>query len=352
MSWFRRKVKPPVTVRIWNDWYPYKKAYVIQGFWELAQKGEVKLELVDYAELEKAGAPVPTGGVYDSHKNMVVFQMVPGGGRPVNAVYDCNDLYYKIPSALLRWSSLYFKSNYQAEYLRTGRLLKGEYWEAQRFRGECLPEPLEVGEAVKCRPCSFSMCLTDSPEKNRRYLKRLEGLWSRTPPSRKKHDVFYLGSYWGARQRMMDSLVVLLDREGVRWLGGLVQAETPLPKAVAHHCHASVGQELWGRMAAAARLPLMERGLDGCMSYKPAHYCLIGAPFAAMKFLANFWTPMRAGVNYVQVADDFSDVGKWIREISDDQLTEMGSRNLAFWHEVLCPEATARYMLREALNVE
>ena len=48
MGWLKGAVPPPLTVRMWNDWYPYKKAYVIQGFWELAQKGEVNLELVDY----------------------------------------------------------------------------------------------------------------------------------------------------------------------------------------------------------------------------------------------------------------------------------------------------------------
>ena len=352
MNWFRRKANPPVTVRIWNDWYPYKKAYVIQGFWELAQKGEVKLELVDYGELEKAGAPAPSGGVYDSHKNMVVFQMVLGGGRPVNAVYDCNDLYYKIPNTLLRWADLYFKSNFQPDYLRTGQLLKGPYWESLRFRSECLPEPLDLQEATKCRPCSFSMHLTDSPEQNQRYLRRLEGCWQRTRPEQKRYDVFYLGSYWGPRQHLMDALVEQLKQEKLVWLGGLVETDKPLPAHVACFGHPPVEQKEWGRMAAEARLPLMERGLDGCMSYKPAHYCLIGAPFAAMEFLSNFWLPMKEGKNYFRVAEDLSGAGALFRGVLPDQLAEMGRRNQMFWHEVLCPEATARYMLREALNVE
>ncbi len=349
--WFvTPKTPPPVTVRIWNDWYPYKKAYVIQGFYELGLKREVRMDLVDYGELERAGAPVPTTDDYNSHKNLVLFQIVLGGGRTVNAVYDCNDLYYKIPNALLRWSDLYFKSNYQSEYLRTGQLLKGPYWDSQRFRAECLPEPLDLKEAPKCRPCSFSMHLTDSPERNRRYLRRLEGSWQRTAPARKRHDVFYLGSYWGARQTVMDALVKQLAHGDIRWLGGLVEAGTPLPAAMVRYLHKSVGQEQWGKMAASARLPLMERGLDGCTSYKPAHYCLIGAPFAAMEFLSNFWLPMRAGTNYFQVDNDFGNLGELLRGISDKQLVAMGERNLAFWHEVLCPEATARYILREALR--
>ena len=352
MSWLTRKTNPPVTVRMWNDWYPYKKAYVIQGFWELAQKGEVKLELVDYAELEKEGAPKPSNDVYDSHKNMVVFQLSLGGGRPVNVVYDCNDLYYKIPAALLKWADLYFKSNHQPEYLRTGQLLQGAYWDSLRFRPECLPEPLDLVEARKCRPCSFSMHLTDSPERNHRYLRRLEGLWQRTRPEQKKYDVFYLGSYWGPRQRLMDALVAELKRENLSWLGGLVETDKPLPPPVACFGHSSVEQSQWGRMAAAARLPLMERGLDGCMSYKPAHYCLIGAPFAAMEFLSNFWLPMKRGINYFCVAEDMSGAGRLFRDVGNDQLVEMGMRNHAFWHEVLCPEATARYMLRETMKVD
>jgi hypothetical protein len=345
-----RKAPPPVTVRMWNDWYPYKKAYVIQGFYELGLKREVHLDLVDYGELERAGAPAPSMDAYNSHKNMVVFQIRLGRGRTVNAVYDCNDLYYKIPNALLNWADLYFKSNYQPEYLRTGHRLKGSYWDSLHFRAECLPEPLDVKETHKCRPCSFSMLLTDSPERNRRYLRKLEGAWRRTSPGRKRHDVFYLGSYWGPRRRLMDALVDQLEREDIRWLGGLVEAGSPLPAAMVKYRHESVGQEQWGKMAAAARLPLMERGLDGCVSYKPAHYCLIGAPFAAMEFLSNFWTPMRAGTNYFRVDDDFGNVGELIRGVSDDQLAEMGDRNLAFWHEVLCPEATARYILREAMR--
>lgn len=345
------KRQPPITLRMWNDWYPYKKAYVLQGFVELSRKREVKIDWVEYSDLQRAGAPAPVEGIYQSHKNMVVFQIQWSGGRPVNVVYDCNDLYYKIPNSLLRWSDLYFKSNYQAEYLKTGHLLRGPYWESLRFREECLPEPLDVKESHKCRPCSFSMHLTDSPERNRRYLRRLEGAWQRIPPARKRHDLFYLGSYWGSRKPLMDALVAQLEKENLRWLGGLVEAETPLPESMRAYRHASVSQEAWGRLASAARLPLMERGLDGCMSYKPAHYCLIGAPFAAMKFLSNFWVPMRAGINYIQVDEDFGNVGELIRGISNEQLVEMGRRNLAFWHEVLCPEATARYILREAMRV-
>lgn len=345
-----RKRVPPVTVRIWHDWYPYKKAYVLQGFYELSRKREVRLDWASYADFERDGAPPPTTDVYQSHKNMVVLQLRWGRGCVVNVVYDCNDLYYKIPNSLLRWSDLYFKSNFQPDYLQSGRPLDGHYWKSLRFREECLPEPLDIQEAGKCRPCSFSMHLTDSPARNRRYLQRLEGAWQRTRPSQKKYDVFYLGSYWGARRHLMDALARQLEDEKLRWLGGVVEAETQLPDSMAGRRHDPVGREEWGMMAAAARVPLMDRGLDGCTSYKPAHYCLIGAPFAAMQFMSNFWVPMRDGVNYIRVDDDFKNVGSLIRDISDEQLVEMGSHNLTFWHEVLCPEATARYIVREALQ--
>ena len=142
-----------------------------------------------------------------------------------------------------------------------------------------------------------------------------------------------------------------MERGGLRWLGGLVEAGTPLPENRIRHRHPAVGAEAWARMAASARLPLMERGLDGCMSYKPAHYSLLGAPFASMDFLSNFWMPMQAGTNYFRVDDDFGNVGELFRNVTDEQLLEMGRRNLAFWREVLCPEATARYMLRESLQI-
>jgi hypothetical protein len=343
MWYLTGKSTPPVTVRMWNDWYPYKKAYVIQGFYELDLKREVHLDLVDYGVLERAGAPPPSSDAYNSHKNMVLFQIHWGGGRTVNVVYDCNDLYYKVPNVLLRWADLYFKSNFQPEYLRTGQMLKGPYWDSLEFRAECLPEPLDVAETHKCRPCSFSMYLTDSPEWNRRYLRRLEGAWRRTSPGDKLHDMFYLGSYWGPRQHLMDALVEQLEQKKIHWLGGLVEAGMPLPARIVKYRHESVGPEQWGNMAAAARLALMERGLDGCTSYKPAHFCLIGAPFAAMEFLSNFWMPMRAGTNYFCVDEDFGNVGELVRG--------MGDRNLTFWHEVLCPEATARYILREAIRM-
>jgi len=350
MGWLIRKELPPMTVRVWNDWYPYKKAYIIQGFWELARKGEVKLDLVDYGEFERAGAPQPSDDLYNSHKNMVVFQMQLGS-RTVNAVYDCNDLYYKIPKDLLQWADLYFKSHYQPDYLRTGQLLKGAYWDPLPFREECLPEPLDLASAHKCRPCSFSMVLTDSPERNLCYLRRLEGLWHRSSPARKRHDAFYLGSYWGPRRNLMDALVDQMERGSLRWLGGLVEAGTPLPEKMAKYRHKAIGPGEWARMAAATRLPLMERGLDGCVSYKPAHYCLIGAPFASMEFMSNFWLPMRSGINYFHLDDDFGNLGDLFGGISDEQLVGMGQRNLAFWRQVLCPEATARYMVREAFEV-
>jgi len=69
-----------------------------------------------------------------------------------------------------------------------------------------------------------------------------------------------------------------------------------------------------------------------------------------MELLANFWMPMRAGENYFRVDDDFGNVGGLFRDLTDERLVEMGRRNLAFWHEVLSPEATARYMVREALG--
>lgn len=341
--------EPPVKIRMWNDWYAYKKAYVLQGFYELAQKRKVAIEWVSYEDLQAAGAPAPVEGSYQSHHNMVIFQIFPGVKDPVNVVYDCNDIYYKIPNALLRWSHLYYKSNFQEQYLKTGERLTGDYWDSLTFRENCLPEPLDLEAAKKCRPCSFSMRLTKSPRKNRRYLDRMAGAWQRSSPAKKKHDIFYLGSYWGKRQNLMDNMVAQIEQGDLRWLGGLVESKIPLSGKMLAYKHPVVSHEEWGEMASRARLPLMERGLDGCMSYKPAHYCLIGAPFVTMELLSNFWIPLRAGVNYLQIRDDFTDLAEIIQQITDEELLEMGRRNLAFWYEVLCPEATAHYILREAI---
>ena len=66
MTFLRGREVSPVRVRMWNDWYPYKKAYVIQGFYELDRKREVALELVEYEALEKLGAPSPSEDQYQS----------------------------------------------------------------------------------------------------------------------------------------------------------------------------------------------------------------------------------------------------------------------------------------------
>jgi hypothetical protein len=70
-------------------------------------------------------------------------------------------------------------------------------------------------------------------------------------------DVMKIISIVGARHNFMKIAPFCRALEG-----------TPLPEKMARYRHQPVEQEKWGWMAAASRLSLMERGLEGCMSIR------------------------------------------------------------------------------------
>jgi len=75
---------------------------------------------------------------------------------------------------------------------------------------------------------------------------------------------------------------------------------------------------------------------------------MLGWPFVAAEFHSNFHAPLLPGRNFLQVRDDFADLGDVISAASPEQLIEMGRANLDHWKNHISPLATARYMLREA----
>lgn len=344
---FASKQIPALTVRVWNDPYPYKKTFVIQGFYDLACENKVSLRLEPYEYFRALGAPEPDGAPYRSHKNIVLL-VIEDGRRSWKVVYDANDVYYKIPNSLLRWCDLYFKSSYQESYLRTGELLANSFWASLPFREDALPEPLDLSQSDKFRPASFSMELFASLKKNRRFFAKWQGAWLKTLPARTKNDVFFLGRYWGDTKEVSAAMLGQIKAGGLRLAGGLADSGEPLPLEMQPFRHRTVGYDQWSALAASAKVGVMTRGLLGCMSFKSLNFLMLGCPFAALKFYSNFHEPLVAGRHYFEVREDFSDLVETVRRASDEQLVEMGRQNLRHWEEFIAPRATARYMLREA----
>lgn len=344
---FSAKPTPALTVRIWNDPYPYKKTFVVQGFYDLACENKVDLRLESYDYFRALGAPEPEGAPYRSHKNIVLL-VIEDGRRSWKVVYDANDVYYKIPNSLLRWSDLYFKSGFQEPYLRTGELLTDPFWTALPFMADALPEPLDLAHAEKFRPASFSMELFASLKKNRRFFAKWQGAWLKTSPAQKKHDIFFLGRYWGDTKEMSAAMLREIREGGLRLAGGLADSGEPLPPALQAFRHRTVGYDQWSALASGAKVGVMTRGLMGCMSFKSLNFLMLGSPFAALKFYSNFYAPLVAGRHYFEVREDFADLAETVRQASDDQLVEMGRLNLRHWENFISPRATASYMLREA----
>lgn len=347
---FGKRPQPACRVTLWNDPYPYKKTFVIQGFSDLAEVGEVSVRLESFDFFQKLGAPEPVGPPYRSHKNIVLL-VIEEAGRLTRVVYDANDIYYKIPNRLLEWSDLYFKSTYQEPYLRTGELLTGPFWTSFPFREDCLPEPLDPRHFPKFRRASFSMELFPSLRKNRRFFSRWSGAWLKSPPSRKKNDVFFLGRFWGDTKEMSAAMLHEVRRQNLSLAGGLADSGDPLPEALRPFVHRTVGYDRWSALAANARLGLMTRGLMGCASFKSLNFLMLGCPFIAAEFHSNFHAPLLPGRHFLQVRDDFADLGEVVNSVTDDQLVEMGHANLDHWQNHISPAATARYLLREAASL-
>lgn len=342
----RKRRTPPIRVSIWDDPYPYKKTFVVQGFYDLACRDAVSLHLEPYEFFRKRGAPDPEGDPYRSHKNIVLL-VVEEGARSWNIVYDANDVYYKIPNSLLRWSDFYFKSSYQESYLRTGQLLTDPFWSSLPFMEACLPEPLDLAHSSKFRAASFSMELFASLKKNQRYFAKWTGAWLNTPPARKKNDVFFLGRYWGDTKEMTSSMFREIREGKLKLAGGIADSGEPLPPELLPFRHRTVGYNRWSSLATSARMSLMTRGLMGCMSFKSLNFLMLGSPFVAAAFHSNFYKPLEAGRHFLEVNEDFSNLGEIVKGASNEQLREMGERNLKHWEEHISPQATARYILRE-----
>lgn len=320
--------------------------YVQFGFDALRRTGAVTVEPEAYEDFERRGAPPREGAPYHSHKNIVVLEILIGS-RTVRAVYDANDIYYKIPPRLLDWCDVYFKSNYQEPYLQTGRQLDGDYWETIPFFDALVPEPLDTAQSLKFRRANFSMELHDAIWRNRLYFAMMEGRWLRTAPARKRSDVFFLGRYWSETRAASLALVDAVRGAGKSLLGGLVEAKDPVPASHRALSHKPVGLDRWCRMAANARVAVITRGLQGCVGFKPLNLLMLGAPFIANRLMSNLRTPIREGVNYLVAADDFSDLPDILRATSAEQLHAMGEANLRLWRDVASPAATAAYILDE-----
>ena len=342
-------------MRVWDDLDPYKKIFVAQGFYELSRHGLVDFELAPYSCFKDAGAPEPIGAPYQSHKNIVLAELA-FADRGVRIAYDTNDLYYKIPNAILRWADLYFKSNYQEEYVRTGKMLRGEYWDSLTFRAECLPEPLDLSQGAKIRPCSFTMHLFPDLEKNHRFLRRWAGRWLETPPEKKPHRLFYVGRWWSdpATQpdvALTEALFREIQRHGLKIHGGIVKVGAEPPEAFRGYLHREIRLDEWTAMCSEAQVGLMTRGLDGCASFKTLNFLMLGAPFIAMEMKANLWKPLAPEVHCFRIRDDAADLMEQLAKCAPLRLAEMGRRNLEHWQRYISPEATARYVLDEASKI-
>lgn len=338
------------TVRIWNDGYAYKKMYVLFGFDALHRAGEISLIRESYAAFETRGAPQQDGPPYNSHKNMVVFE-VSGGGKTTRCVYDANDIYYKIPPRLLDWCDLYFKSNFQESYLQLGQRISGEYWDSLPILDELIPEPVDVSQSFKFRRANFSMELYPSIWRNRWYFHRVQGLWLQSAVASKPSDVFFLGRYWAETRGASLALVDQVLQSGRQLAGGLVEAQDPVPDSHRKCVHKAVGLGDWCRMAASAKVSVITRGLQGCIGFKPLNLLMLGAPIFANRFMSNLRVPLREDVNYIVVADDFSDLVEKLNSTSGEKLREMGEANLKHWNDVASPLANARYLMAEVRSL-
>ena len=337
-------------IKIWNDLNFYKKIFITQGFYHLSSIEEVKIELVPFEYFFQKGAPAQISHPYFNYKNILIFEVLIQD-KSVKIAYDTNDLYYKIPNDILGWSDLYFKSNYQYQYLKTGKLLSGDYWDNLRFRPECLPEPIDTSQSHKILPCSFCMELFPNVRKNRRFIQKWTGGWLKSPMKKKGDSLFFLGRWWGDTRIMTQHLFEQISKLNLKVNGGIVKADSIIPNGYERYEHKAVSIEKWVAMCCQSKISAMTRGLDGCMSFKALNYLMLGSPFIGAEAKTNFWQPILPGVNYICVKDDFSDLEQVLGKCEDSFLLEMGQKNLEHWQKYISPEATARYILKEAQRI-
>jgi len=338
------------TIRIWDDAYAYKKMFVLYGMDVLRREGAVTLVRESYDAFEKRGAPQREGAPYNSHKNLVLFE-VEWNGKTVRCVYDANDIYYKIPPRVLDWCDLYFKSNFQEQYLREGQRATGDYWDSLPILDELLQEPIDVSQYFKFRRANFSMELHGSILRNRWYFHQMEGRWLKTSVPGKSADVFFLGRYWAETRAASLALMDQVAQSGRTLAGGLVEAKDEVPVSHRKYRHKAVGLDTWCRLASSARVPVITRGLQGCVGFKPLNLLMLGAPIFANRFMSNLRVPLVEGVNFVVVADDFSDLNQKLDATSPASLRAMGEANFKHWREVSSPRATANALLRDAIDL-
>lgn len=328
-----------------EDIEPYKKIFLAQGFYELALEKKVILEFQDRKFFEKRfNLPLDPYPIYRMDKN-INYLVIQTGLDCIKIAYDTNDYYYKIPNLILNWADVYFKSNYQEDYLRTGQVLKQNEWKDVKIDEAALPEPLELSLTKKIMPCSFTMELFDSFKKNKKYLKSLRGAWLSKKPERKKNDLFYQGRYWDVEYGRTHYLFDAIKMLNLKLAGGLVQGSKVIPDHLKKYETKPVDLKKWNLLASNSKVSLMTRGLHGCLSFKPLNFLLIGAPFIANKILAQTWSPIVQYKNYFVVENDFSNLESIFKNISSDQLWEMGQNNLKLWDTAISPAAMATHVL-------
>lgn len=337
--------------RVWNDGYAYKKMYVLYGLDALRRAGKIEVIWEPYEAFEARGAPEREPAPYHSHKNIVVIE-ASHHGKSTRCVYDANDIYYKIPPRLLDWCDLYFKSNFQESYLRTGQRMDGPYWDAIPIMDDLIPEPVDVSQFLKFRRANFSMELHSSMLRNRWYFYQMEGRWLNSPPASKRADVFFLGRYWDETRAASLALIDQVVSSGRSLSGGLVEAKDPVPSSHARFVHKAVGLDTWCRMAANARMPVITRGLQGCVGFKPLNLLMLGAPVFANRLMSNLRAPLVEGTHYIAVADDFSDLTEKLATTSNEALKAMGRENFKHWQQVASPVANARYLMGEISAIQ
>jgi hypothetical protein len=221
------------TIHVWNDRNAYKRQFLLIGLETLARRGDLTLLLENYEYFSKRGAPEFVNDACNSLKNITVLEYE-YDGKVLRAVYDANDIYYKIPPSLLAWCDLYFKSNFQEEYLRTGNFLSDAYWSNLPFFENSVTEPIDIRQFHKFRRANFSMELYRSRWMNFLHFRLNEGRWLSSAVGEKTSDLFFQGRYWHETAQSSLQLMKVAIDNGLRLSGGLVETKDPIPEEFVH----------------------------------------------------------------------------------------------------------------------